>query len=94
LFNPPEITMHTKTHAVKTTLAAHGTPATSDSQPSEPKRSLPTMSRRTRTTIAVVVAGAVLVVIAITAWNKLQAEFDESFNRFSACPSAALERTA
>jgi len=53
------------------------------------------VSRRTQTTIAVVVAGAVLVVIAISAWNKLQAEFDESFNRFSACPSsAALERTA
>ena len=86
--------MHTKTHAAKTTPAAHSTPATSDSQPSEPKRSLPTMSRRTRTTIAVVVAGAVLVVIAVTAWNKLQAEFDESFNRFSACPCAALERTA
>lgn len=86
--------MHTKTHAVDTTVAAHCNPATNDSQPSEPKRSLPAMSRRIRTTFAVVVAGAVLVAIAITAWNKLQAEFDESFNRFSACPSAALERTA
>ena len=86
--------MHTKTHAVNTTLAAHGNRATSDSQPSEPKRSLPTVSRGTRTTIAVVVAGAVLVAIAITAWNKLRAEFDESFNRFSACPAVAHERTA
>lgn len=87
--------MHTKAHAVKTTLAAHGTPPTNDSQPSVAKRSLPTVSSRTRTTIAVVVAGAVLVVIAITAWNKLQAEFDESFIRFSACTSSAvLERTA
>ncbi len=86
--------MHTKTHAAKTTLAAHCNPATSESRPSEAKRSLPTVSRRTRTTITVVVAGAVLVAIAITAWNKLQAEFDESFNRFSACPTVALERTA
>ena len=86
--------MHTKTHAVDTTVAAHCNPATNDSQPSETKRSLPTVSRRTWTTIAVVVAGAVLVAITITAWNKLQAEFDESFNRFSACPTVALERTA
>ena len=87
--------MHTKTHAVKTTLAAHGNPATNDAQPSKAKRSLPTVSRRIRTTIAVVVAGAVLIAIGITGWNKLQAEFDESFNRFSACPSSAvLERTA
>lgn len=86
--------MHTKTHAVNTTLAVHGNRATSDSQPSEPKRSLPTVSTRTRTTIAVVVTSAVLVAIAITGWNKLQAEFDESFNRFSACPTVTLERTA
>ncbi len=86
--------MHTKTHAVNIALAAHGNRATSESRPSEAKRSLPTVLRRTRTTIAVVVAGAVLIAIAISAWNKLQAEFDESFNRFSACPSAALERTA
>ena len=86
--------MHTKTHAVDTTVAAHCNPATNDSQPSETKRSLPTVSRRTWTTIAVVVAGAVLVAIGITAWNKLRAEFDESFNRLSSCPSAVLERTA
>lgn len=86
--------MHTKTHAVDTTVAAHCNPATNDSQPSKPKRSLPTVSRRTRTTIAVIVAGAVLIAIGITGWNKLQAEFDESFNRFSACPTVALERTA
>lgn len=86
--------MHTRTHAVKKTLVAHGTPPTNDSQPSVAKRSLPTVSSRTRTTIVVVVAGAVLVAIAITAWNKLRAEFDESFNRFSACPAVAHERTA
>ena len=86
--------MHTKTHAVDTTVVAHCNPATSDSQPSEPKRSLPKIPRRTRTTIAVVVAGALLATMGIRAWNKLRAEFDESFNRFSACPCAALERTA
>ena len=86
--------MHTKSHTVKATLTAHGIPATSESRPSEAKRSPPTVPRPTWTTIAVVVAGAVLVAIAITAWNKLQAEFDESFNRFSACPTVALERTA
>lgn len=86
--------MHTKAHAVKTTFAAHGNPATGHSQPSEAKRSLPTVSRGVRIAIAVVVAGAVLLTIGITAWNKLRAEFDESFNRFSACPTVALERTA
>lgn len=86
--------MHTKTHAAKTTLAAHGHPATNEAQPAQAKRPLPTVSRRTRTTIAVVVASAMLVAIAITAWNKLQAEFDESFNRFSACSTVALECTA
>lgn len=86
--------MHTKTHAVKAILAAHVNPATSDARPSKAKRSLPTVSRRTRTTIAVVVAGAALVAIGITGWNKLRAEFDESFNRFSACPTVAHERAA
>lgn len=86
--------MHTKTPAVKSTPAAYGKPATIDSQPSEPKRSQPTVSRRTLTTVAVVVGAAVLVAIGISAWNKVRAEFDESFNRFSAYPTVALERTA
>lgn len=86
--------MHTKNHAVKITHAAHGYPATNDSRLSEAKRSPPTVSRLTRTTIAVVVTGAVLLVIGITGWNKLRAEFDESFNRFSTCPTVVLERTA
>lgn len=80
--------MHTKTLTAHTAHSAHTT------QQPKPQRSLPTLSKPTKTAIRLIVAGAVFLVIGITAWNKLRAEFDESFNRFSACHTVAPERTA
>jgi len=77
--------MHTKTHAAQTAQAI---------RQQKPQQSLPTPSKHTKTAIRLIVVGAVILVVAITGWNKLRAEFDESFNRFSACHTVALERSA
>ena len=90
--------MHTKTqpvhpvHPVHPARSAH--PTQQPKQPPAPHRSLPTLSRLTKTAIRLIVVGAVFVVVGIAAWNALRAEFDESFNRFSACPTTANERAA
>lgn len=90
--------MHTKTqpvqpvHPVHPARIAHSTQQ--PKQPATPQRSLPTLSRLTKTAIRLLAIGAVFVVVGIAAWNRLRAEFDESFNRFSACPTTAIERAA
>jgi len=77
--------MHTKSHAARTAQAT---------QQQKLQQSLPTLSRHTKTAIRLIVVGAVILVVGITGWNKLRAEFDESFNNFSALPTIAHERTA
>jgi len=77
--------MHTKTHTAQTAQAT---------QQQKLQQSLPTLSKHTKTAIRLIVVGAVILVVGFTGWNKLRAEFDESFNNFSALPTVALERTA
>lgn len=90
--------MHTKTHSANTASTVHPArsahPAQQPKQPATPQRSLPSLSRLTKTAIRLIVVSAVFLVVGIAAWNRLRAEFDESFNRFSACPTTAIERAA
>jgi hypothetical protein len=54
--------------------------------------------RRTRaklgkTAIRIVISGAVFAGVSLTAWNRLQAEFESGFREFSACPEVAPDDT-
>ena len=80
--------MQTKTHIAHTSHSAHTT-----QQPKQ-QRLLPTISKPTKAAIRLIVSVAVFLAICIFGWNKLRAEFDESFNRFSACPTVDLKRMA
>jgi len=75
--------MHSKTRPAATAPTAQ-----------QPKHSPSALSKPTTTALHLIVTCSVLLGLGFTGWNKLRAEFDESFNNFSALPTVALERTA
>jgi hypothetical protein len=83
-----EITMHAQTNIAQTAQSTHTT------RQAKQQQSLPTPPKPIKTAIRLILAGAVFLVIGITAWNKLRAEFDETFKRFSFCHSAVSERAS
>jgi hypothetical protein len=48
-----------------------------------------TRAKLSKTAIRLIVSGAIFAGISLTAWSRLQAEFESAFHEHSACPEVA-----